>query len=100
MNHKIFFFLVVFFILTTLCTFSSLASAPDTILPQQKDTTLHTGRLIRTVSKPDSLNHHARPHYNRYRQFYLSMDVDLTRIPFPAVEYNTLGQFKFHPLYF
>jgi hypothetical protein len=47
------------------------------------------------------------------------MDVDLTRIPtrskalktlftifsfikipFPAVEYNTLGQFKFHPFYF
>lgn len=55
----------------------------------------------------------------RYRQFYLSLDVDLTRIrtksktlktlltvvsfikiPFPALEYNTLGQFKFHPLYF
>jgi len=59
------------------------------------------------------------PETTRYRQWYLSMDVDLTRIktkskvlkgifsvvnfikiPFPALEYNSLGQFKFHPLYF
>jgi hypothetical protein len=71
------------------------------------------------VSNPDSVNHKAIPHYDRYRQFYLSMDADLTRIPthskalkaiftilsfikipFPAVEYNSLGQFKFHPFYF
>jgi hypothetical protein len=71
------------------------------------------------VTNPDSVNHQAIPHFDRYRQFYLSMDVDLTRIPtrskalkaiftifsfikipFPAVEYNTLGQFKFHPFYF
>ena len=57
--------------------------------------------------------------FERYRQFYLSMDVDLTRIktrskflrglftvvnfikvPFPALEFNTLGQVKFHYLYF
>jgi hypothetical protein len=55
----------------------------------------------------------------RYRKFFLSMDVDLTKIPtkskalkvifavfsfikipFPALEYNTLGQFKFHYLYY
>lgn len=71
------------------------------------------------TSNPDSVNHVAIPPYTRYRQFYLSMDVDLTRIrtrskplkvlltvfsfikiPFPAIEYNTLGQFKFHPFYF
>jgi hypothetical protein len=59
------------------------------------------------------------PSFQRYRQFYLSMDVDLTRIPtkskalkaifavfsfikipFPTVEYNTLGQVKFYYLYF
>jgi hypothetical protein len=70
-------------------------------------------------SNPDSLNHQPIPHFDRYHQFYISMDVDLTRIPtrskvlkaiftvfsfikipFPAVEYNTLGQFKFHALYF
>ncbi len=59
------------------------------------------------------------PGFDRYRQFYLSLDVDLTRIPtksktlkafftllnlikipFPALEYNTKGQFIFHPIYF
>ncbi len=54
----------------------------------------------------------------RYRQFYLSLDIDLSRIktksrflnfvlagfnvlkiPAPALEWNTKGQVKFHPLY-
>jgi hypothetical protein len=75
--------------------------------------------MLGATSNPDSLNHQTLPHYDRYGQFYLSMDVDLTRIPtrsktlkalftifsfikipFPAIEYNTLGQFKFHPFYF
>ncbi|MEM8909975.1 MAG: DUF2279 domain-containing protein [Bacteroidota bacterium] len=57
--------------------------------------------------------------YPRYRQFYLSPDIDLTRIPIrnrflrllvnvvnmikipaPSLEINTQGQFKFHPVYF
>jgi hypothetical protein len=61
----------------------------------------------------------ATPEFDRYRKFYLSIDVDLTRIPTksaflrglftvlsfiklpaPALEYNTLGQFKFYPIYF
>ncbi len=59
------------------------------------------------------------PHYDRYRQLYLSMDIDFSviktkskfvkilllalnavKIPFPTLEYNTKGQFKFHYLYF
>ena len=59
------------------------------------------------------------PQFDRYRKFYLSVDVDLTRIPTksgflrslftvlsfikipaPSLEYNTLGQLKFHPFYF
>jgi hypothetical protein len=59
------------------------------------------------------------PSYPRYRKFFLSLDVDLTRIPTkskvlkgiftvlsfikipaPALEYNTLGQFKVHALYY
>lgn len=59
------------------------------------------------------------PDYDRYRQFYLSLDVDFSviktrskfvkllllavnaiKIPFPALEYNTKGQFRFHYLYF
>ncbi|MFK8102334.1 MAG: DUF2279 domain-containing protein [Saprospiraceae bacterium] len=57
--------------------------------------------------------------YPRYRQFYLSLDIDLTRIktknrflktlfsainiikiPAPALEINTLGKVKFHPVFF
>ncbi len=59
------------------------------------------------------------PGFERYRKFYLSVDVDLTRIPVkssflkglfaalsfikipaPALEFNTLGQIKFYPCYF
>jgi hypothetical protein len=58
------------------------------------------------------------PQYNRYRQFYLSFDVDLDRIPTksrvlktlfnlvnwikipaPAIELNTQGKVIFHPIY-
>lgn len=59
------------------------------------------------------------PWFEPYRKFYLSVDVDLTRIPTrskflkgmftvlslikipaPAMEYNSLGQLKFYPFYF
>jgi hypothetical protein len=59
------------------------------------------------------------PSFTRYRKFFLSVDVDLTRIPVrsralkglftilsfikipaPTLEYNTLGDLKFHVLYF
>ena len=59
------------------------------------------------------------PEFNRYRQFYLSFDVDLTKIktkskflktifttlnfikiPAPTVEINTNNKIKFHILYF
>ena len=59
------------------------------------------------------------PHYDRYRQFYLSLDIDLTKIktnsnvlkillntfgfiklPFPTLEYNKKDNFKFHFIYF
>jgi hypothetical protein len=55
----------------------------------------------------------------QYRQFFFSLDVDLTRIPTrskslkalfailnlikipcPSIEYNTLGQFRFYYIYF
>jgi len=57
--------------------------------------------------------------YPRYRQFYLSLDLDLTKIktnnyflksllslanlvkiPAPTLEVNTIGQVKFHALHF
>jgi hypothetical protein len=59
------------------------------------------------------------PDFPRYRKFFLSLDVDLTRIPTrssvlkgifnvlsfikipaPAIEYNTLGQFKVHGFFY
>ena len=59
------------------------------------------------------------PFYERYRQFYLSTDIDLTRIktnkkwlkiifntigfikiPAPAIEFNTRKEVKFHYFYF
>jgi len=59
------------------------------------------------------------PPFTRYRRFFLSLDVDLTRIPVkskalkgiftvlsfikipaPALEYNSLGQIKGHLLYY
>lgn len=65
---------------------------------------------------PDSI---LFPNQNRIRQYYLSLDVDLTRIetksrllktifelvnfikiPAPTLELNSDGKFKFHPLYF
>ncbi len=57
--------------------------------------------------------------FPRYRQFYLSLDIDFTRIPtrskplrtllgalniikfpFPTLEINSLGKTRFHPIYF
>lgn len=59
------------------------------------------------------------PKLKRHRQFYLSLDVDLTKIrtnkkwlrtvfkavnliklPFPTVEFNSIQKVKFHPVYF
>jgi hypothetical protein len=59
------------------------------------------------------------PATERYRQFLFSFDIDfckiparnknlkrlfnsmfMIKIPFPAIEINTKGQFKFHPLYY
>lgn len=59
------------------------------------------------------------PEFERFRQYYLSMDVDLTKIktnsqtlrilfrtlsfvkiPFPAIEYNNQNQFVWHWIYF
>ncbi len=61
----------------------------------------------------------ALPNLIRHRQFYISLDVDLTRIrtrkkwlraifktvsliklPFPTIEFNSIQKVKFHPVYF
>jgi hypothetical protein len=59
------------------------------------------------------------PHYERYRSYYLALDLDLDKIetkskflkstffflnlikfPLPTLEFNTLGETKFHPVFF
>ncbi len=74
-----------------------------------------TGSFNNTINQ----NGQPIPAFPRCRQFFLSLDVDLTRIPTkskvlkgifnvlsfikipaPALEYNTLGEFKFHGLYY
>lgn len=63
--------------------------------------------------------YHDRSDLKRYRRFFLSLDADFTKfkaktrggkmvlgilniikLPMPAIEFNTLGQFVFHPMYF
>ena len=68
---------------------------------------------------PLIVNGNSIPSFQRYRQFYLSPDIDLTKIklrspllrtifqtigfikfPAPAIEYNTKGKVKFRAFYF
>lgn len=69
-------------------------------------------------TNPTEVNGKSVPYFKRYRQFYLSPDVDLFRInssafynnatyllkvskiPLPALEINTNKQVKFHALYY
>ncbi len=72
-----------------------------------------------SFSNPGEIQGDQIPQFTPYRKFFLSLDVDLTRIPTrskvlkgifnvlgfikipaPALEYNTLGQIKFYPIYF
>ena len=71
------------------------------------------------TSNPESHNSQMIPEFQRYRQFMLSPDLDLTRIatrskalkaifnllsfikiPAPAIEYNTTGRWNFYLMYF
>jgi hypothetical protein len=70
-------------------------------------------------SNTESYNNQPVPEFDRYRQFMLSPDVDLTRIPTrskalkalftllsfikipaPAIEYNTMGHWNYYLIYF
>ncbi len=75
--------------------------------------------MTAAVSNPIEIKGQSIPEFTRYRKFYLSLDVDLTRIPTkskvlkgiftvlsfikipaPSIEYNTLGKFRFYPIFF
>ncbi|MFL5786784.1 MAG: DUF2279 domain-containing protein [Flavisolibacter sp.] len=67
---------------------------------------------------PTTVNGNSIPSFKRYRQFYIAPDADLFRIqssnfyndaayimrllkiPSPALEFNTLNKWKFHPFYY
>lgn len=72
-----------------------------------------------TYYNPEEVDGMAIPSFNRTRQFYLSLDLDLTKIktrseflrlvlkvanmvkiPFPTLEYNTEDGIEFHAIYF
>ncbi|GAB4322054.1 MAG: DUF2279 domain-containing protein [Bacteroidales bacterium] len=75
--------------------------------------------MLGATGNPELYNGVTLPEYPRYRQYYLSLDVDLSRIrtrshflkfllnglgfikvPFPALEYSGEKGFRFYPLYF
>lgn len=75
--------------------------------------------MINEFDNPTTYKGQPFPHLDRYRQWLLSLDVDLTRIktnkqwlasilkfvniikiPFPALEINRIDGLKFRPLYF
>jgi hypothetical protein len=76
--------------------------------------------MIGGLENPElDVDGNALPSIRRYRQFYLSLDVDLTKIrtkkrwlrsifkavniiklPFPTIEFNPVHKVKFHPIYF
>ena len=77
------------------------------------------GGMTSASENIDEYNGGPAPYFERYKQYYLSLDIDLTRIktnsdilkiifealgfikiPFPALEYNTKNELKFHWLYF
>jgi len=75
--------------------------------------------ILGVTSNPSEVDGHPVPHYERVRQYYVSMDIDWTKIetnskflrftfktlsfiklPFPTLEYNKENDFVFHWLYF
>jgi hypothetical protein len=75
--------------------------------------------MIGARTNPAMVDGQPIPHFDRYRQYYFSLDVNLAaiktkyqglntvfrllntlKVPFPALEYNRVDQFKFNWLHF
>jgi hypothetical protein len=75
--------------------------------------------MIGTSKNPSAINGVIIPPFERYRQYYLSLDADIKRfdynntssqllltvprllkLPFPAVEYSPAQRSKLHWIYF
>jgi len=93
----------------------------DSKFPKWLDVSLGYGArgMIGAYRNPATLNGQALPHFERIPRFFLSEDVDFTRIhtnsktlkllfklfsfikvPAPALEFNKENKFVFHPIYF
>lgn len=93
----------------------------DSKFPKWLDVSVGYGAqgMIGAYTNPDTLNGKIMPHFERIPRFFLSADVDWTRIhthskalrllfklfsfvkmPAPALEYNKEDKFVFHLLYF
>lgn len=93
---------------------------PDSHFPKWLNVAVGYGAegMTGAFENPDEIDGKPLPHFDRYRQYYLSLDVDLTRIktrskflrglfnvlsfvkiPMPTVEFSEKGT-KFYPLYF
>ena len=75
--------------------------------------------MLGAESNPPEYNGEPLPYYERYSQYILSLDIDLTKIktrnetvrlllnmigyvkvPFPAVEFNRIDKVKWHWIYY
>jgi len=75
--------------------------------------------MLQEFDNPQNYQGNPIPHFERYRQFIFSLDVDFTKIPtkkswlktvfrainlikipFPALEFNRIDGFRFRSLYF
>jgi uncharacterized protein YfiM (DUF2279 family) len=100
---------------------SSLTGARHSWMPRWLNLAAGYGieGLIGARTNPSSINGKPLPPFERYRQFYLAPDVDLSRIqtrrhglkllfnllnfiklPAPTLEFNRINKIKFHLIYF
>jgi hypothetical protein len=75
--------------------------------------------MLGAESNPPEYNGEPLPDFDRYSQWFLSLDIDLTKIrtrsetarlllnligyikiPFPAVEFNRIDKVKWHWMYY
>lgn len=101
--------------------FKSLFLNKESKFPAWLNFAFGYGATGMTGGYENALEHNGKPipHYDRERQFYFSLDVDFTKIPtnnkvlkytfkvlnifkvpFPAIEYNTGGDWVWHWMYF
>ena len=103
------------------CNFKSLFLNKESKFPAWLNFAFGYGATGMTGGFDNSLEYHGKPipHFDRTRQFFFSLDVDFTRIPtnskflkytfkalnifklpFPTLEYNSQGDFVWHWIYF